>query len=148
MPPTNFDKPFRMSGSFTSVTQDSDTSNATSSYELAIPDTYRVGPVTKNVHGGAVAMFFDNATCVTLLACRNADEWAWSATTGVSRSLSVTYLNPAVVGESVVIESEVVQLTRRLATIKAVLRRKEGGELLAMCTHERYNPYSRGDVKL
>lgn len=75
----------------------------------------------------------------------------------MSRTLNVTYLRPIPVGETVIIECEVVavgkrlgeylnfsllycaRLTRIIATITATMKRKSDGALMCMCEHGKVN---------
>jgi len=141
MPPTSFDNAFTNGGRYTAAVAESDTSNATSTCEITIHENYRNGPKVTTVHGGAIATFFDNVTSLTMLGGRNAESW--NGATGVTRSLHVTYFLPAHVGDMIIIESEVLQMTRRLATIKGVMKRASDRKLLAMCVHEKYNPSAK-----
>lgn len=59
-------------------------------------------------------------------------------TLGVSRGLSVTYLRPPVEGEACLIEAEVIQIGRRLAVVRGVMKREADGVLLATCEHQKY----------
>lgn len=80
--------------------------------------------------------------CTTMAAAPLAAPGFWQFG-GVSRGLSVTYLRPAPSkgGEEVVIECEVLQIGKRLATIKGEMKeRKKGGEIgeiLALCEHNK-----------
>jgi acyl-coenzyme A thioesterase 13 len=136
MPPNNFDSGFIRASSITSVSAGTDTSNARITYSLTIPPLYANNPIAKTTHGGAIATWFDMATSMAVIACKN----TWEEGTGVTRNLNVTYLRPPVEGEASTIESEVLQLTKRLATIKGVMRRVSDGTVLAVCQHDKYRP--------
>lgn len=88
----------------------------------------------ENMHGGAVALVFDMCTtmCTGPIARRN--FW-WFG--GVSRKLDVTYLRPVKVGSTIVIECEVLQIGRRLATIRGVMSAKGDGRVLAVAEHNK-----------
>jgi len=58
---------------------------------------------------------------------------------GVSRTLNVTYLRPAKMGEGVLIECEVVQAGARVCTLRGTMRRERDGEVLAVCEHGKMN---------
>lgn len=135
MPPENVDGSFIRQSVLTSVTAETDTSNAKAIFTIAVPPFCSNNRVTKNMHGGAVATFFDNATSMAVFACRNAWE-----DSGVTRNLNVTYFRPAVEGETIAIESEVLQLTKRLATIRGVMKRVSDGTVIAICQHDKYRP--------
>lgn len=135
MPPENVDGSFIRHSVLTSLTAETDTSNAKATFTIAVPPFCSNNRVTKNMHGGAVATFFDNATSMAVFACKNAWE-----DSGVTRNLNVTYFRPAVEGEMIAIESEVLQLTKRLATIRGVMKRVSDGTLIAICQHDKYRP--------
>lgn len=54
---------------------------------------------------------------------------------GVSRTLNVTYMRPAKSGEEVLIECEIIQVGKNLATLRGVMRRKSDGQILSVCEH-------------
>jgi len=55
---------------------------------------------------------------------------------GVTRTLNVTYLKPVPIGQTVLIESEVVSAGKRLCVLKGTMRKgDEKGEVLAICEH-------------
>lgn len=135
MPPENIDGSFIRQAVLSSVTTESDASNGKIVWSLVIPPLCSNNRVTKNIHGGAVATFFDNATSMAVFACKN--DWGHS---GVTRNLNVTYFRPPVEGDRITIECEVLQLTKRLATIKGVMKRDSDGTVLAICQHDKYRP--------
>lgn len=55
----------------------------------------------------------------------------------VSRSLSMTYYRPIPLGEQVNIKCEVVDIGKRLATVRGIMNRASDGTLLATCQHEK-----------
>ena len=81
----------------------------TATFELTVVPEFgnRIG----RMHGGAVALLFDMCTTMTVAPAARSDFWHFG---GVSRKLDVTYLRPAEVGRTVVVECEVLQLGRRL----------------------------------
>jgi len=134
MPPNNFDAGFVRAAELTSVVAETDTNNAKITYSLAIPPLCTNNSTAKTIHGGAVATFFDMATSMTIIACKNPWE-----DTGVTRNLNVTYFRPPMEGEQITIESEVLQLTKRLATVRGVMKRASDGAVLAICQHDKYH---------
>jgi acyl-coenzyme A thioesterase 13 len=136
MPANNFDSGFIRASKITSVSAETDTANAKITYSLTIPPLYANNPIAKTTHGGAIATWFDMATSMAVIACKN----TWEEGTGVTRNLNVTYFRPPVEGEEITIESEVMQLTKRLATIKGVMKRVSDGTVLAICQHDKYRP--------
>lgn len=63
------------------------------------------------VHGGCTATLFDSTTTAALIAISRPGFWVSS---GVSRTLNVTYLRPITQGTTVIIETEVVHAGKRL----------------------------------
>jgi acyl-coenzyme A thioesterase 13 len=135
MPPDNFDAAFVRAAKITSVTAETHTNNAKMTYSLVIPPSYSNNQTAKTTHGGAMATWFDMATSMAIIGCKNTWE-----DTGVTRNLNVTYFRPPIEGEEITIESEVMQLTKRLATVKGVMKRVSDGTVLAICQHDKYRP--------
>ena len=129
----NFDNALSRAVKCTAVSLETPTTPARATFVFNIPKTYGNNPNGTTVHGGAIAMFFDNTTSLVMLAVR---KW-WDGESGVTRTLSVTYFRPAQKGESVVIETEVVGYSKRNATIRGVLRRERDGAVLATCQHDK-----------
>lgn len=48
-------------------------------------------------------------------------------------------------GDAVVMEGEVLQIGKRMATIRGVLRREKDGAVLAICQHDKALPTVRPD---
>ncbi|KFY18582.1 hypothetical protein V493_08498 [Pseudogymnoascus sp. VKM F-4281 (FW-2241)] len=64
-----------------------------------------------NLHGGCASTIFDICTTTALVPISKPDFWSF---VGVSRTLNVTYLRPVPVGETVIIECDVVAIGKRL----------------------------------
>jgi uncharacterized protein (TIGR00369 family) len=64
-----------------------------------------------NLHGGCAATIFDVCTTTALFPMAKPGFWSFA---GVSRTLNVTYLRPIPVGETIIIECEVVAVGKRL----------------------------------
>jgi len=110
---------------------------AQATFAFNVPSTYSNQPEGSSrltTHGGAIATFFDMTTSLAIIACNMA---GWQSL-GVSRGLSVTYLRPPVEGEACLIEAEVIQIGRRLAVVRGVMRREGDKVLLATCEHSKY----------
>jgi len=90
----------------------------------------------RNLHGGAAATLFDFCTTMALAPLARPGFWRLL---GVSRTLAVTYLRPVPEGAAVLVESEVVAVGRRLATVRGVLRREDDGVVCATCEHGKFN---------
>lgn len=90
----------------------------------------------QNLHGGCAATLFDWATTLPLALVNKPGFWQYL---GVSRTLNVTYLRPVPSGCEVLIECEVVQLGKRMCTIKGVMKRKQDGAIMAVCEHGKFN---------
>ena len=69
-----------------------------------------------NLHGGAAATIFDNTTSLPLALVRKEGFWEWG---GVSRTLSVVYLDAAKMGEEIEVEAELVKAGKRLGMLNA-----------------------------
>lgn len=65
--------------------------------------------------------------------------WAGGWSSGVSRSLNVTYLRPVPVGATVVVTANVVHAGRKLATVRGVIVNKEDGKICSMAEHLKVN---------
>ncbi|KAH8735958.1 hypothetical protein BGZ61DRAFT_489774 [Ilyonectria robusta] len=85
-----------------------------------------------NLHGGCAATLFDFSTTLPLALVNRPGFWEFM---GVSRTLNVTYMRPVPVGEEVLLECEIVQVGRKLATLRGVMRRRSDNALLAVCEH-------------
>ncbi|KAF2867931.1 HotDog domain-containing protein, partial [Massariosphaeria phaeospora] len=83
------------------------------------------------LHGGAVALIYDVCTSMALELCSEDGFWD---TGHVSRTLNCTYLRPAREGATLTVESEVVNLGRRMAMLKGVMR-GEDGKICSTCEH-------------
>ncbi|XP_002163057.1 acyl-coenzyme A thioesterase 13 [Hydra vulgaris] len=82
------------------------------------------------LHGGYTSFLADYTTSIALAAINNKNA-------GVSVDLSVTYLNPAKVGEIVFIETECKKLGKRLAFLEFQLKNSDG-KLLATAKHTKF----------
>lgn len=102
------------------------------SYTVPSINSNRMG----NMHGGCTATLFDWATTMPLTLINKPGFWFWL---GVSRTLNVTYLKPIPVGESILIECEIMSIGKTLCTIRGVMRRQSDGVALATCEHGKYN---------
>ncbi|KAG5978301.1 hypothetical protein E4U55_006284 [Claviceps digitariae] len=89
-----------------------------------------------NLHGGAAATLFDLCTTLPLLLISKPGFWQFL---GVTRNLNVTYFRPVPMREEVIIETEAMQVGKRLATLKGVMRRKRDGEIVSICEHLKAN---------
>ena len=96
-----------------------------------------------NLHGGCTATIFDLCTSMPLGLVARPGFWQWM---GVSRTLNVTYLRPVPAGSQVHVECEVLQVGRKLCTVRGVMRLVEGdeegvkeGPVLAVCEHGKVN---------
>ncbi len=102
----------------------------------SITFTYTVqedhGNRMNNLHGGCAATLFDFCTTMPLTLISKPGFWQYL---GVSRTLNVTYMRPAPVGEEVLIHCEVIQAGKSLATLRGSMRRKSDGVLLSVCEH-------------
>jgi len=92
-----------------------------------------------SLHGGAAASLFDLCTTMPLVLVSRPGFWRFL---GVSRTLNVTYLRPAVAGMTVEIECELVQIGKRACTVRGTMRSGDGvgqGQIMALCEHGKMN---------
>lgn len=139
-PKDNFDNAFYRACTVRSATIQSKEANISAKcvVHFKVPPLYsnqQTGRTPRTTHGAGVAVFFDLPTSMAIVAT-NFPGWE---STGTSRRLDITYLRPPVEGEDVLIESEVVQIGKRLATLRGVMKRECDGVLLATCQHDKYS---------
>ena len=140
MPASNFDIPFAKAVKVISAKADIEPDSvARVTFSCAIPAVYVNNPGSgREIHGGAIATFLDATTGAALMASKS----YWGP--GVTRNMNITYFRPLREGDQVVIEAEVIQIAKRLATIQGVMKRQSDGVVLAMCLHEKFNPDNPG----
>ena len=88
------------------------------------------------LHGGCTASLFDFCTACPLVYINKAGYWLFL---GVSRNLNINYIRPAMCGETVLIECEIVHVGQRQCSLRGVMRRQEDGSILATCDHGKAN---------
>lgn len=84
------------------------------------------------MHSGAVALLIDICTTVATAPVVSRDFW-WFG--GVVSKLDVTYLRPVKVRSTIKTDCEVLQIARRLATIRVVFKDTADGRILAVGEH-------------
>ncbi|KAL7789065.1 HotDog domain-containing protein [Trichoderma ceciliae] len=89
-----------------------------------------------NLHGGAAASLLDFCTSMVLALISKPGFWQ---TMGVSRTLNTTYMRPVPAGMEVLMECEILQVGKRLCALRGTMRRKNDGELLCVCEHNKAN---------
>ncbi|KAF2462594.1 Thioesterase/thiol ester dehydrase-isomerase [Lindgomyces ingoldianus] len=104
--------------------------HSTSVFSLTIPST--LCNMSGTLHGGAVALIFDICTSVSISAVARPGFWDAGH---VSRTLNCTYLRPAKEGETVLVESEVVHLGKRMGVVKGTIRGVDDGKVYYTCEH-------------
>ncbi|KAF2208873.1 hypothetical protein CERZMDRAFT_101079 [Cercospora zeae-maydis SCOH1-5] len=135
----NFDYAFYRSLRLRSVVAAGPGTTAKAVFECRIPRTYANQPKdapSQTIHGGAVSTFFDMVTSLAVIGHLGTFP-AWRST-GASRRLEVTYLRAPVEGDNVLFECEVIQIGKRLAELRGLMRREGDGVLLAICNHQKY----------
>lgn len=90
---------------------------------------------SNTMHGGFQATAFDNLTSLAIMC--NATPGSTWLDAGVSRVLTVNYLRPAMEGEVLLCECEVVQVGKRMAMTRGVLRREKDGKVVSTCEHNK-----------
>nr|POE65984.1 putative esterase f42h10.6 [Quercus suber] len=78
-------------------------------------------------HGGAQATIFDVCTSWALAMIAKPGFWS---TMGTTRTLVVNCLRPGMVGDYVLLETEIVQAGKRMALLRAEMRREKDGALI------------------
>ncbi|KAJ2905487.1 hypothetical protein MKZ38_005363 [Zalerion maritima] len=89
-----------------------------------------------NLHGGSTATLFDWCTTIPLALISKPGFWLFM---GVTRTLNVTYLRPVPAGTQVDIHCEILQVGKRLCTVKGVMKRSDDGTIVAVCEHGKFN---------
>ncbi|KXJ96302.1 thioesterase family protein [Microdochium bolleyi] len=93
-----------------------------------------------NMHGGCTATLFDFATTMPIMFLSKPGFWEYL---GVSRTLNTTYLRPIPCGTAVLIETDILQIGRRMATTRGTMYaiNPDGtkGAVLAVCEHGKAN---------
>ncbi|KAH8691348.1 putative thioesterase family protein [Talaromyces proteolyticus] len=113
--------------------------------------TYRltVTPQMRNsmdsLHGGCAATIIDNLSTTILMAVSKPGMFQYG---GVSRNLNVTYLRPLPLNTDMRLICEVVQMGRRLALLKAEIRRVDDDALCVVADHQKANTDPEADQKL
>ncbi|KAF2173101.1 hypothetical protein M409DRAFT_17049 [Zasmidium cellare ATCC 36951] len=92
---------------------------------------------TGSLHGGAIATIFDIGTSWLLFLI--ARDGFWSPTFGTTRTLNCTYLRPAMEGEWLRLECEIVHAGKRLCLLRGVMKRERDGAEVATAEHNKFN---------
>ncbi|KAK2881771.1 hypothetical protein FQN49_000438 [Arthroderma sp. PD_2] len=85
-----------------------------------------------NLHGGCATTLVDVATSTLLLG-----TGGYFSMGGVSRSLNMTFLRPAPEGTEISINCELIHAGKRLALLKADIRRTDTGQVLVLGDHDK-----------
>jgi len=89
-----------------------------------------------NLHGGAASTLLDNLSSTSLFTIAKPGFWD---NMGVSRSLYIVYHRAIPQGSRVNVVCTVAAVGRKMATVRAELRRVEDGALCASCVHEKFS---------
>lgn len=89
-----------------------------------------------NLHGGCAATIIDILTSIPVMAVGTPGVFQYG---GVSRNLNVTYLRPVPVHTEIRVVCEVTQIGKRLALLRAEIRRVEDDVLCMLSEHQKAN---------
>lgn len=98
-----------------------------------------------SLHGGCAATIIDNLTSTILMATSRPGMFQYG---GISRNLNVTYLRPLPLNVELRLICEVVQMGRRLALVKAEMRRVDDNSLCVVGDHQKANMDPEANQKL
>ncbi|KXT15912.1 hypothetical protein AC579_5510 [Pseudocercospora musae] len=102
--------------------------------------TFRFPPEFLNpmgtLHAGATTAFFECATTWTLYPIAKPGFWK---SLGICRTINFTFMRPAIPGEMLLMECETVHVGKRIAMLRAVMKREKDGAALVSCEHNKYN---------
>jgi acyl-coenzyme A thioesterase 13 len=107
-------------------------SSAKATFTATIPSTYGSKLDARLVQPSAIAMFFEVATGLAMLAVKQ----SWPNGYGTSADLRVTCFGTVSVGERIIIETEILNFGERKAIITGSMKRARSKTLLAVCQHE------------
>ncbi|EFR00018.1 thioesterase [Nannizzia gypsea CBS 118893] len=96
-----------------------------------------------NLHGGCATTLIDVTSSALLFALGG----HFSAG-GVSRSLNITFLRPAPEGTEISINCELVHSGKRLALLRADIRRTDTGDLCVLGEHDKASTPIDAQMKL
>ncbi|KAH9815322.1 Thioesterase/thiol ester dehydrase-isomerase [Teratosphaeria destructans] len=88
-----------------------------------------------SMQGGAHAAFHDVLTSWTFFLFARPGFWR----THVTRVLTVTYFRPAMPGDWIRAECEVIGAGKRMGTVNGKFIREKDGAIISTCAHEKYN---------
>jgi acyl-coenzyme A thioesterase 13 len=89
-----------------------------------------------NIHGGCAATLFDFCTTLPIALVNRPGFWRFL---GVSRTLNITYLRPVPAETEVLIHAEILQIGKKMATLRGTMRRRSDGAIMAICEHGKFN---------
>ncbi|PKY01468.1 putative thioesterase family protein [Aspergillus campestris IBT 28561] len=98
-----------------------------------------------NLHGGCAATLVDVLSTVILMGVSSPGQFSLG---GVSRNLKITYLRPVPRGTEVRLTCELVHVGRRLALLRAEIRRVDNGNLCVVGEHEKANTDPEVDQRI
>ncbi|KXT07134.1 hypothetical protein AC578_2377 [Pseudocercospora eumusae] len=88
------------------------------------------------LHAGATTAFFECATTWALYPIAKPGFWK---SLGICRTINFTFMRPAMPGEILLMECETVHVGKRIAMLRAVMKREKDGAALVTCEHNKYN---------
>ncbi|KAL2012605.1 hypothetical protein VTN00DRAFT_130 [Thermoascus crustaceus] len=98
-----------------------------------------------NLHGGCAATLIDNLSTTILVGISRPGHFSLG---GVSRNLKVTYLRPVPQDIAIRIICEMVHAGKRLALLRAEIRRADNNDICVVGEHEKANTDSEITQKM
>lgn len=109
--------------------------------EMTVTDEH--ANVSGTMHGGMTATIIDQVSSMALASAyiKNIDDWKdkpIAKIASASVELSVSYFNPAKIGDVIIIESETLKAGRQLAFLEVTISSKETRKIIAKGKHTKF----------
>lgn len=92
------------------------------------------------LHGGALATLFDVCNTISLGMVGRRD---WGESLGIGQTQNITVFHAAKLRQKVIFDVEISHIGSTSCTMRAVMRDKVSGQMLAVCEHGRLNVGSK-----